>query len=88
MKIVMNKWSYSILTIGVLVCFWSCESVLEKTPDGQITLDKILSNYGRSKGLLDAAYGEIYGARDQIAFVHNTFDEMTDNTYFGITYNA
>ena len=84
----MKKLSYTLIAICALAGLLGCESVLDKTPDGQITLDKILSNYGRSKGLLSVAYGEIYQARDQIAFVHNTFDQMTDNTYFGITYNA
>lgn len=83
----MKKFSYILLMIGLLfLC--SCEDVLEKTPDGQITIDKVLSNYGRSKGLLDAAYSQIYLARDQICFVHNTFDALTDNTFWGSTWNA
>lgn len=65
-----------------------CESVLERTPDSQIMLDKVLSNYGRSKGLLDAAYAQIYLARDQISFVFNTFDALTDNAFWAANYNA
>lgn len=83
----MNKISYIILAIGLVVAS-SCEDILEKTPDGQITLDKVLSNYGRSKGLLDVAYGEVYTARDQICFVHNTFDALSDNTFWAGTWNA
>ena len=72
----------------VLFSLVGCESILEKTPDGQVTIDKILSNHDRSKGLLDAAYGEIYQCRDQISFVHSTFDALTDNTFWAATYNA
>lgn len=84
----MKKSAISLLLVCALFNFWGCESVLEKTPDGQITLDKVLSNYGRSKGLLDAAYSQIYWARDQISFVHNTFDALTDNAFWAATYNA
>ena len=63
------------------ILFCSCEGVLEKTPDGQITIDKVLTNYDRSRGLLNAAYGEIYTSRDQICFVHQTIDALTDNTF-------
>ena len=76
------------ILLPVLIFLSGCESVLEKTPDGQVTLDKILSNYNRSKGLIDVAYGEIYLNRDGICFVHNTIDGLTDNTYWADKYNA
>lgn len=82
----MKRISFILLTALIFLC--SCESVLEKTPDGQITLDKVLSNYGRSRGLLDVAYGEIYLGRDYICFIHNTIESLTDNTYWAGTYNA
>ncbi|ETD18570.1 MULTISPECIES: RagB/SusD family nutrient uptake outer membrane protein [Prevotellaceae] len=82
----MKKISFYLLTLLIVLC--SCEGVLEKTPDGQITLDKVLSNYSRSRGLLDVAYGEIYLGRDYICFIHNTIESLTDNTYWAGTYNA
>ena len=82
-----NKILIFCITFSLLIQF-GCESALERTPDSQITLDKILSNYGRSQGLLDAAYGEIYLSRDQISFVHNTFDALTDNAFWAANYNA
>lgn len=65
-----------------------CEYLLEKTPDGQVTIDEILSNHDRSEGLLTAAYGEVYNMRDGISFVFSTFDALTDNTFWAATYNA
>lgn len=82
-----NKILIFCITFSLLIQF-GCESALERTPDSQITLDKVLSNYGRSQGLLDAAYGEIYLNRDQISFVHNTFDALTDNAFWAANYNA
>ena len=82
----MKRISFILFTVLTFLC--SCENVLEKTPDGQITLDKMLSNYSRSRGLLDVAYGEIYLGRDYICFIHNTIEALTDNTYWADTYNA
>lgn len=79
----------SIVCIGLALSFqYGCEDVLEKTPDGQTTIDKVLNNYGHSKGLIDAAYGEIYQSRDQIAFVHNTIETLTDNAFWAANYNS
>ena len=78
---------YTLAILSALI-MPGCEHILDKTPDGQITLDKVLSNYDRSRGLLDAAYGEVYLARDQISFVFNTFDALTDNAFWAATYNA
>ncbi|WP_349317598.1 RagB/SusD family nutrient uptake outer membrane protein [Chitinophaga sp. MM2321] len=61
---------------------------MEKTPDGQTTIDKVLSNAGRSKGLLDAVYNETYLARDQVSFVMNPIECLTDNAFWAATYNA
>lgn len=79
-----------LIFIIALVAFlpYGCEKVLEKTPDGQTTIDKVLNNYNRSKGLIDAAYSQIYQARDQVSFVHNTIDALTDNAFWAATYNA
>ncbi|GGG73557.1 hypothetical protein GCM10007415_01160 [Parapedobacter pyrenivorans] len=76
--------------IIALVTFsqYGCEKVLEKTPDGQTTIDQVLNNYNRSKGLIDAAYGEIYQARDQISFVMNPIETLTDNAFWAATFNA
>ena len=82
----MKKTVYIILVAIISLC--GCNKILEKTPDGQITLDKVLSNRDRSKGLIDAAYGEIYTARDQIAFVMNPFDCLTDNAFWAGPYDA
>ncbi len=83
----MKKTVYIFIVIG-LIFQYGCESVLDKTPDGQVTIDEVLSNYQRSKGLLDETYGQIYLARDQISFVHNTMDCLTDNAFWAATYNA
>ncbi|QEC51116.1 putative outer membrane starch-binding protein [Anseongella ginsenosidimutans] len=78
-----------IFIIGLAGVFqYGCEEALEKTPDGQTTIDKVLNNYGRSKGLIDAAYGEVYQGRDQIAFVFNPIETLTDNAFWAATYNA
>lgn len=85
----MKKNIFALLAIALLFVFsTSCEKALEKTPDGQITLDKVLSNYSRSAGLLSETYAQIYLCRDQISFVHSTFDALTDNTFWAATYNA
>ena len=83
------KKIFIIIIISLGFAFqYGCEDVLDKTPDSQITIDKVLSNYGRSKGLLDAAYGEIYLCRDQISFVMNPIECLTDNAFWAATYNA
>ena len=66
----------------------SCEKILEKTPDGQTTIDKVLNNYGRSKGLIDVVYNEVYQGRDQVSFVYNPIETLTDNAFWAATYNA
>ena len=68
-----------------LTCMSSCEKALEKTPDGQTTIDKVLNNYARSKGLLDAVYGEVYQGRDLVSFVHNPIETLTDNAFWAAT---
>jgi len=65
-----------------------CEKALEKTPDGQTTIDQVLSNFDRTKSLRDVVYGEIYQQRDVISFVHNTIECLTDNAFWASTYNA
>ncbi|HEX2848033.1 MAG TPA: RagB/SusD family nutrient uptake outer membrane protein [Chitinophagaceae bacterium] len=76
-----------MIMIGIMILS-GCEKVLEKTPDGQTTIDKVLNNYNRSKGLIDAVYGEVYQARDQISFVMNPMESLTDNAFWAATYNA
>ena len=82
----MKKTVYILLAAIISLC--GCNKILEKTPDGQITLDKVLSNRDRSKGLIDVVYGEIYTQRDQISFVMNPFDCLTDNAFWAATYDA
>lgn len=72
----------------VLVSQYGCEKVLEKTPDGQTTIDKVLNNYNRSKGLIDVVYNEVYQARDQISFVMSPIESLTDNAFWAATFNA
>lgn len=84
----MNRILSFLSACLVIISLAGCESVLEKTPDGQVTLDKILSNHDRSEGLLTAAYAEVYQGRDWITFVFSTFDALTDNTFWAATYNA
>ncbi len=84
----MKKLRLSFIVVLGLVVLSSCEKVLEKTPDGQTTIDKVLSNFGRTKGLIDAVYGEIYQARDQISFVMNPIETLSDNAFWAATYNA
>ncbi|RYY52229.1 MAG: RagB/SusD family nutrient uptake outer membrane protein, partial [Chitinophagaceae bacterium] len=76
-----------MIAMGILLLA-GCEKVLEKTPDGQTTIDKVLNNYNRSKGLIDAVYGEVYQARDQVSFVMNPIETLTDNAFWAATYNA
>ncbi|RYF48404.1 MAG: hypothetical protein EOO38_10205 [Cytophagaceae bacterium] len=61
----MKKIRSTFLIALSLLLLSSCEKALEKTPDGQTTIDKVLTNYNRSKGLIDAVYGEVYQAREQ-----------------------
>ncbi|HEY9560690.1 MAG TPA: RagB/SusD family nutrient uptake outer membrane protein, partial [Anseongella sp.] len=83
------KKIYFTTVIGMtLVLLSGCEKALEKTPDGQTTIDKVLNNFGQTKALRDVVYGEIYQARDQISFVHNTIEALTDNAFWASTYNA
>ena len=84
----MKKLCLSFIIVLGLVFFNSCEKVLEKTPDGQTTIDKVLNNYARSKGLIDVVYGEVYQARDQISFVMNPIETLTDNAFWAATYNS
>ena len=65
----MKRLLLSISIALGLILQYGCEGVLEKTPDSQITIDKILTNYNQSKGLIDVAYNAIYLSRDQISFV-------------------
>src|SRR5688500_460677 len=84
----MKKIFLGLMIAFGFTCLSSCEKALEKTPDGQTTIDKVLNNYGRSKGLIDAVYGEVYQARDQISFVMNPIESLTDNAFWAATYNA
>lgn len=84
----MKKIFLIIIIMSGLASYYGCEDILEKTPDSQITIDKVLNNYDRSRGLLDAAYGEIYLSRDQISFVFSPIECLTDNAFWAATYNA
>ena len=84
MKKIVSIW----IIASALVLSYGCEDALEKIPDGQITLDKVLTNYSRSQGLIDAVYGEIYLNRDQISFVMNPIESLTDNAFWAATYDA
>ena len=84
----MKKLCLTFALISGLVFLNSCEKVLEKTPDGQTTIDKVLSDFNRTKGLIDAVYGEIYQGRDQVSFVFNPIETLTDNAFWAATYNA
>lgn len=87
MKIIQ---SYIILILASVCSIIpsGCQKVLEKTPDGTLTMDKILNDYTRTKGLLSVAYGKIYQNRDQIAFPFHTIESFTDNAFWAATYNA
>lgn len=84
----MRQIIVSFIVAVVLIAQYGCEKVLEKTPDGQTTIDKVLNNYERSKGLIDVAYNEIYQARDQISFVMSPIEALTDNAFWAATFNA
>ncbi len=84
----MKKIFFGLMLSSGLLCMSGCEKALEKTPDGQTTIDKVLNNYNRSKGLIDAAYGEVYQGRDMIAFVHHPMEVFTDNAFWAANYNA
>lgn len=88
----MKKTSYQyiiffFLCISVIIPS-GCQKALEKTPDGTLTIDKVLNDYNRTKGLLSSAYSKIYQNRDQIAFVMHTMESLTDNAFWAATYNA
>lgn len=72
----------------LIIILAGCEDVLEKTPDGTMTLDKVLGNYERTKGLLTVVYGKVYQNRDQIAFVMQPIECFTDNAFWAATYNT
>lgn len=84
----MKKIYISAIIGATLVFFSGCEKALEKTPDGQTTIDKVLSNFESTKSLRDVIYGEMYHARDQISFVMNPIECLTDNAFWASTYNA
>ncbi len=84
----MKKIILSVLIGLGCALFTSCEKVLEKTPDGQTTLDKVLSNFNNTRSLRNNAYACIYQARDQISFVMNPIECLTDNAFWPSTYNA
>jgi len=84
----MKKFIYTIFAAGALLMANSCDKILEKTPDGQITIDKVITNHASTQGLNSACYAEIYSARDQITFVMQTIDDLTDNTFWAATYNS
>lgn len=84
----MKRIVYILMIVLAGVSQYGCEEALEKTPDGQTTIDKVLNNYNRSKGLIDAAYGEVYQGRDQISFVFSPIEALTDNAFWAATYNA
>jgi hypothetical protein len=77
----MRKIITVLIVLALPACWQGCESVLDKVPDGQITLEKVLTNYGRSKALIDVVYNEVYNYRDQIIFHFTPFDVLTDNAY-------
>lgn len=80
-------FSTFIIALG-LVFQYGCQDVLNKMPDSQITIDKVLTDYNSSQGLLTAAYGEIYAGRDWISFVFNPIECLTDNAFWASTWNA
>lgn len=84
----MRKIILTCIIILGLMFQYGCEKVLDKTPDGQTTIDQVLTNYNRSKGLIDAAYNEVYQGRDQISFVFNPIETLTDNAFWAANYNA
>lgn len=85
----MIKNIYLLITAGLLlITSTGCEKALEKVPDSQTGIDQVLSNFNRAKGLLDAAYGGIYQARDQISFVFSPIECLTDNAFWAATYDA
>ncbi len=88
MKRTFQIYIFIILTGFAAVILPGCQKALEKTPDGTLTMDKILTDYNRTKGLISVAYGKIYGYRDQISFVMHPIEVLTDNAFWAATYNA
>ncbi len=84
----MNRIIFSLAVIAATLLCNGCQKVLEKTPDGQITIDKVLKDFNQTKGLRDVVFGSVYLSRDQVSFVHNTFDALTDNGFWAATFNA
>lgn len=84
----MKKIYLGLIVVAGFSGISGCEKILEKTPDGQTTIEKVLNNYNRSKGLIDVVYNEVYQGRDQISFVMNPIESLTDNAFWAATYNA
>ncbi|MGQ8336261.1 RagB/SusD family nutrient uptake outer membrane protein [Sunxiuqinia sp. A32] len=78
------KNRYSVIKIIFLIFLLNvnnaCEDILEKTPDGTMTLDEVLSDYDRTKGLLSAAYSQMVLARDNL-FFFQTLETLSDNGF-------
>lgn len=87
MKKVFHSHILLILSLSILIAS-GCKKVLEKTPDGTLTMDEVLKDYNRTKGLLSVAYGKIYQNRDQIAFPFQPIECFTDNAFWAATYNT
>lgn len=72
---------FTLLAAGFLLIFDnSCKKVLEKTPNGRLSLDQVLQDYNSTKGLLTAAYSQMIRRRDNL-FWFTTLEALSDNAF-------
>ena len=70
----------SVTLISLFVFSNGCKKVLEKTPDGRLTMDQILHDYNSTKGLLSAAYSQMIRRRDNL-YWFTTLEALSDNAF-------
>lgn len=78
----MKTSRYIIIPAAIALVFTGagCKKVLEKTPDGRLSLDQILKDYNSTKGLLSAAYSQFIRRRDNL-YWFTTLEALSDNAF-------
>lgn len=69
-----------IIIASFLVISGGCTKVLDKSPNGRLTLDDVLNDYDQTKGLLSAAYSQFITHRDNL-YWFQTLEVLTDNAF-------
>lgn len=69
-----------IALISLMIFGNGCKKVMEKTPDGRLSVDDILLDYTSTKGLLTSAYSQMILVRDNL-FPWQTLEALSDNAF-------